>query len=417
MGLEMLPEIVKKQCQQILRENGFCSEGKFTIEKADKCVLSSNFYVSIKNVTDDRKMYLFIKCLIQSECHYAHEAQQFFNNELILYGDVLSCFLKQEKERMKYITSHVTCIPKCLSVGKHDEPFIIIENLKEQGYVPLNLREPLSLKCIQTVLKQLGRFHAYSFAMKNQHPELFAQATGKLRETAFYENVSPTYRKLFIHAIHDAFKLAQQNFPKDSLYVRKLSLFVLDIFNKMIFLAKGDDEDKQYFVVTHGDLWPNNMLYKISIDKREHTGNIVFVDFQGCRCSSPAQDLILVLLVSIDQSTRERHREDLIRTYHAALCETLEQFGSDPLRLFPYLALQSQIRKHARFALAMALAGLPLYLDEGPRPLDLQVKIEPKGDSQETLDVSIQHVQARKSIKCKNKMLEILMDVVNQGWL
>lgn len=116
----------------------------------------------------------------------------------------------------------------------------------------------------------------------------------------------------------------------------------------------------------------------------------------------------------LDKSTRDQNRERLIHTYHNTLCSTIEQLGSDPIRIFPKSALQHQLRKNARFALGLALAGLPMYMDEGA---------EPNEENQEEIsdpDVVLQaarEARERKSMKCKNKMMEIIIDAVDQGWL
>lgn len=146
----------------------------------------------------------------------------------------------------------------------------------------------------------------------------------------------------------------------------------------------------------------------------------------------------------LDKTTREEHRDELIRLYyHRSLCETLVKLNLDPLRLFPYSALQNQLLKHTKFAMALALVGLPLHLNEGVNSRNgktvaaaaaaaVVTKLSGHDDNNKNTAVFasnssssnldslfefVQDIQTRKTMQCKNKMLEIIMDVVDQGYL
>lgn len=56
--------------------------------------------------------------------------------------------------------------------------------------------------------------------------------------------------------------------------------------------------------------------------------------------------------------------------------------------------------------MALALAGLPLYLDTNVA-----------NSSQTDLFEFIREIQSRKSMKCKNKLLEIVIYCVDHGYL
>lgn len=144
--------------------------------------------------------------------------------------------------------------------------------------------------------------------------------------------------------------------------------------------------------------------------------NIYHVYF---RYSSPVHDLSFFLLVSLDKKTRDEHRDQLIREYHRTLCTVIQDLGSDPLQLFPFAALRDQLVRHTRFALGLALVGLPLYMDEGPEREWERKRAEQGTEQPDAAAVlhSAKEASARKSMRCKNKMMEVIMDVVDQGYL
>lgn len=418
MTLECLPRTVRDAVESVIKGELFATDAKFTAGEISSNSIATTYRAEVKD--KDRVISLYIKYLKKDDERFVSEGALYFNNEIIFYGEIVQAFLQLDERRKCDISIPFSVVPKCIFVGHGEEPFIILENLTNRGYVPLDIKHPLTIECAQLVLKQLGQLHAYSFAMKNQHHQEFTKATEKLKEPIFRIETKTTFGNLFIRAIHDSFKLAKQALPKGSVCIEKLALFTLNILDTMMLLAEGDEDDEQYKVVTHGDLWTNNILCRFSEENKNFPENTVFTDFQGCRYSSPVHDLMFVILVGVNKDTRENYRDDLIRCYHIALCEKLQELGSDPLLLFPYSALHNQLAKHTKFVLAMALAGLPLYLTDEAINIpqeNAQDFVDNNKTKINTLEEYVLRVNSRKSLKCKNKMLEILMDVVNEGYL
>nr|CAH7736113.1 unnamed protein product [Callosobruchus chinensis] len=160
----------------------------------------------------------------------------------------------------------------------------------------------------------------------------------------------------------------------------------------MIEVLEGSEDDYNFKVVTHGDLWPNNVVYN-----RNNDGKVAFLDFHACRLSSPVHDLQLLLLVGLDTSTRRRHGRDLILSYHRALT-------------FPYSALERQLMDQSRFAMGVALAGLPLFLAEETATKTAAAKAS-------NVEELFKVLRDNKSTRCKSKMLEIVVDMVDQDYL
>lgn len=97
---------------------------------------------------------------------------------------------------------------------------------------------------------------------------------------------------------------------------------------------------------------------------------IALVDWQLCRYCSPALDL-LYLFGLTDKALRDKHYEQLLRTYHSALSRTISRLGSDPDTLFTFDDLQSELRRCGEFALFCSAMILQVRLADSADVIDL----------------------------------------------
>lgn len=118
----------------------------------------------------------------------------------------------------------------------HEQPeisFVIMDNLFHSGFEPIDASKTLSVTQAHLLLQELGKLHALSFAMKERLPLKFSNAVDKIEETLFREDMRATFGKLFVHAIHDALKLAKNSLPPASIYTERLSHFTLNVFERL----------------------------------------------------------------------------------------------------------------------------------------------------------------------------------------
>lgn len=208
----------------------------------------------------------------------------------------------------------LTCVPGCYGVGKGAVPFIMMQDL--EGYSPLKVGGSLSADLIAVILKQLGRFHAHSFAKGDRCRD----ATSKLKEALLT--------------------------TKDLRPGRSVSVFdhLSDLWQD-----HGD-----YKVVTHGDLWSNNILWY----------------------------LMLLLL------TGPRG----IRLYHTSIRARLGWAST----LSSFWVLEQALKRHTRVWRSCCTARVV---------------------GQDRMCQFFQRIKRDKSPRWKSKMLEIIMDCIDQSWL
>lgn len=72
-------------------------------------------------------------------------------------------------------------------------------------------------------------------------------------------------------------------------------------------------------VVSHGDLWVNNLMFKYDSENKPIACKLI--DYQLARLSPPALDLVQLVYINSTKKLRKEHLDDIINIY----CDTLEQ--------------------------------------------------------------------------------------------
>lgn len=225
MTLDCLPAVIQAALHKIIATNAF----KLNYTQFVTNTISSSIKISIED-DENKRFDLFIKFLDETrpKTVFNSESALYFHNELIFYRD----FAKLS-----------TFAPKCY----HSEhSLLVMEDILVSGYKSFDINAPINVRDVRLIVQQLGRFHGASFAMKTHESDAFRHATSTIKETAFRRD--GPLRKLFIHWIHDVFKLVKQSFPAGSLYVEKFAEFTLNCFDNMADLAEGIDDTDDYKV-------------------------------------------------------------------------------------------------------------------------------------------------------------------------
>ncbi|KAJ4427556.1 hypothetical protein ANN_25204 [Periplaneta americana] len=90
--------------------------------------------------------------------------------------------------------------------------------MEQSGYVMLNKRQPLDMPHVYMVLKELGRFHALSFAFKDQDPQKFIALKSSIAETVFNLSSEAEYFiQIITNAWNAALKIARKSFEREEM--------------------------------------------------------------------------------------------------------------------------------------------------------------------------------------------------------
>ncbi|XP_058803288.1 uncharacterized protein LOC131671107 [Phymastichus coffea] len=195
--------------------------------------------------------------------------------------------------------------PKCYLAKENT---IVLEDMKVQGF--RNNSRILNEEHLMSAVACVARFHASSLLAEQQlngkslnevYPEVF--------EEAEYKNTGRKYT-WFTTAINCVVSVAKD-----------IGLETSHIFeaSKRAFDIAIPSKVKRN-VVTHGDLWSNNLLF----DQANHCR---LVDFQLLRYAPPGQDLMQLLYLCTLRKFREERETDVLECYYKNFKETLELNG------------------------------------------------------------------------------------------
>lgn len=183
-----------------------------------------------------------------------------FINEVKFYNDVLPELLKFQKDKGLVTESQFSLVPKCLEAVANvanKEFAVVLEDLHTQGFVMWNRSQPSTVANITLAMREIGKFHAVSIAMRDQEPEKFA----KIQEMTSIADTfldTPVLLKMFDVSLERAIKVLKSDKQK-SIY-NKIRASVKGQFEKC--LKPKDGSIVPLGVLAHGDFWSNNCLYR-----------------------------------------------------------------------------------------------------------------------------------------------------------
>lgn len=326
--------------------------------------------------------------------------KEFFEHEIFVYEYILPHFEKLQVE--KNVRNKFKSYAGFCAASQEDcKETIILENMIVKEFQVCKRDVALDYNHALLLIKEIGRLHALSFAIRDQYPHIFKKILSTLKEVEFNDQCCSHNRNLLhavfpqcinsLHAIQD--KIALQQYKK---------------LEKVFFEKTQKSVDRKssepYAVVTHCDVWTSNLLYKYN--ELNLPSEVCLVDWQLVKISSPVSDISQIMFVCIDKETRDKHYQELINEYYTSFSSFLRELGSDPDIMFPMNVLQEHLQKFSVHGLYIAVRMISLTsISENDTP-DFVEK-----DALQTI------INAKKNLTVFNKrMRDILLDYVMYGY-
>lgn len=182
----------------------------------------------------------------------------FFGRETSFYNDVCSKFVNFQNEKGLSKEDQFLSFPKCYAAMADDakeQYAIVMQDLRFAGYEMWPKNKPVPVENIRLVMKELAKFHAISFVMKDQRPEEFANYT-KLDDISKYFFARENMKNMFGTCFDRAIK-ALRNPEHQKIYL-DLKGNTFKYFDSCL----NEKVSEKFGVITHGDCWNNNILYR-----------------------------------------------------------------------------------------------------------------------------------------------------------
>lgn len=180
-------------------------------------------------------------------------------------------------------------------------------------------KNDLTVEHILLVMKALGKFHAVSLALKDQNPEKLSEIVNGLDEHLFRPGNTSGFATMFNQAAMTVINSISDE--KDAhLLEAVLRLYERDQYDILIDCVNAN-ENEPFSVVTHGDMWSNNSMFKTN--NKNMPKKVCLIDWQMSRYASPALDITYYIFVSTTRELRRHNYNVYLKTYHESLSNHL----------------------------------------------------------------------------------------------
>lgn len=204
--------------------------------------------------------------------------------------------------------------PKCYRTVDVDvNECLLLEDLAVRHFSTIDRQTgAMTADHVQLVMQGLAKFHAISFALRDQQPEIFDELTSKLNEVMFLESNIQLRFYLSEHANTVLKAVAAET----DLLMKVTELYkteAADIATECIDLRLTASAS----VITYGDVWQNNVMF--NYDSNGKPAEVSFVDWQITRHASPILDIAFFIFCSTSKELRDAHYDQFLKTYHESL--------------------------------------------------------------------------------------------------
>lgn len=268
----MLPEFLTNLLHQVAKSEGFSNyeiDAKSGSSHGDNYVgimtattISGTKYLN-DNHKKDEELHLICKAAPADESRKKRvKSDLVFSREIYIYSKLLPAFVKFQKGKGLNEVDSFVSFPRVYAseINRENGTYVLImDDLRRKNYQMWPKDEVISLDHQLLVLRELGKFHAVSFAMKDQRPNEFKD----------YEKLEDTFVDIVLNGLFRQFMDKSFDRSADALTNPKYKQFMKNLRNtydkKLIEYLKGPCS-KEFGVIGHGDCWTNNFLFQYSDD-------------------------------------------------------------------------------------------------------------------------------------------------------
>jgi len=257
-----------------------------------------------------------------------------FHNETHMYTEVIPFMEEFLRKRQADLVGEI--FAKCYyaesgaaCVGGRD--IIVLENMVPRGFTPSAERLFLDYDHCAVALRQLARYHALSYGMKQLETSQFHSMVRNIRARIFGSSSPEDSSYFFKTTSYRGIKYLEGRQEMDEATLDRLKNRLEHAMEHVVDLMEPKEP---LALLCHGDFCRNNMLFRYDSGK---PCDVVFCDFQTVVYASPTIDLSLFMYMNTSSELRNQHWDDLFGEYHGTLTRTLAGIlGCSVEELLPY---------------------------------------------------------------------------------
>lgn len=180
-----------------------------------------------------------------------------FEREVEIYSKVLPMFSQFQKEKGLTDEEAFTSFPKVYAAvcdKVNNQHVLIMDDLRQQNYIMFPKEQRTNIDHATLVITELAKYHAISFALKDQHPTQFEKIK---RKDVFLEMIKVgKINAIFDETLDRASRMLKKEQHRRAFAdLKENYIQLMEMYTDEEFI--GDSG-----VVNHGDFWNNNMLFQ-----------------------------------------------------------------------------------------------------------------------------------------------------------
>ncbi|KAI5643443.1 ecdysteroid kinase domain-containing protein [Phthorimaea operculella] len=320
---------------------------------------------------DSRHVQVILKNIPKNVCRrLTYRSDEFFKNEISFYDNVLLSLLKFQSSK-NMTDPYKGYVDVFFSHFDKTKGVISLMDATLENYQGLVRQGGTDFEHCKAAFKALAQFHAMSFAMKDQQSEEFDKIKNALFETYYDDRLKEWYLDFWAIICGIAVDAVEKEFP-NTIYEKKIKKFAVpETYDDMIRAVKENKNG----VISHGDTWITNFLYKYENSKPVDTK---IIDFQLARCANPVLDLTFFIYSCTDQEMRLKHYDDLLSHYYTVLSTQIREMGSDPDKVYSLNQFMDDMKKYSYFGLGFSFESTPFTVLDNEDNFDMNMEGDEK---------------------------------------
>ncbi|XP_018566809.1 uncharacterized protein LOC108907555 [Anoplophora glabripennis] len=259
--------VVPSQVHEVLKNvvKGDIENFEVVIHDANKKgdgFLGDMVFITLKNKQSEEVFDLVVKqAFTKQTVRDTNPIRQVFMNEIYFYTKVWTRLNKFQERIPVQFQFHK--LPKYFtSISEEVSEKLVLENLKLQKFEVHNKKIPLGKQYYELIFREYGKFHALSFAYKSFYPEEYVNLAKGLLDI-YLDFINRDGFSAAIKSVNDTV----MDFLQPGLDDAVIEKFRPYIENYVELFKNSIDCNAKYSVITHGDCWSNNMMFKYSVSK------------------------------------------------------------------------------------------------------------------------------------------------------
>ncbi|KAF5285449.1 hypothetical protein FQR65_LT02289 [Abscondita terminalis] len=285
---------------------------------------------------------------------------------------------------------------------------LVLEDMKQREFELYNGQQLLNFEHAVMILREYAKLHALSFAMRLHKPNVFKRLTEHMEE-GFFEIFEKNHKNNGYWKQGKKILLTIDEVKEKSIY-EKFEKFVTNMSDLIQNLQKTNLMDA-HGVITHGDCWLKNYMFKYNNFLGSRTPvDVCILDWQLSHYGSPALDLAYFIFSCTEKELRDKYYAILIEEYYSMFSKTLTKMGGNPQQQFSFQTLQEHLKKYSVFGLYAALMSLLAINNENSEMSDV-------GDISEAGDLVDRIKKNTEDEYLYNKrMKDVILDIERLGY-